>query len=162
PTRMASPQSTWISPRRSPTRAYHAAPPPPRPSSGRSALLRRRLNILRRPAEEQPLAVAEQERPPDRRVAPVSSLIPLDRQLRARRHRLRRDPPPEQRVRAAAFDHPRHRLAVVADDLEMEPRMRIDPLDLRDRALQLHRPVDRELRRERVVRRRRSAHERCP
>src|SRR5690606_35526214 len=58
-----------------------------------------------------------------------------------------------------ALDHPRDLLSVLAGHLEVEPRMRVHPLDLRDLPLELDRPVDRELRRERMMRGGRSAHE---
>src|SRR5438876_5407304 len=60
-------------------------------------------------------------------------------------------PAAQQLVRRAHFDFPADRLSVSVLDVDVQPGVRIDPLDLRDGPLQGHRVVGVEFRRERVV-----------
>jgi hypothetical protein len=58
----------------------------------------------------------------------------------------------DQRVRGAAFDGPLLLLARRRRHLDVQPRMRIAELHFRDDAVELDRPIDVELRRERMMR----------
>ena len=67
---------------------------------------------------------------------------------------------PQQRIGRAAFDHPPLHRAVGLLDVDVDPGVRVDPFDPDHGALQLHRLVEVEFRRERMVRQRRRRRER--
>src|SRR5437764_2153551 len=71
----------------------------------------------------------------------IARLIAVDDDLGARLQRVLGDAAAEQRVRRPAFDHPLFLGPVGLRDLDVDPRVRIHPLDLRDRSLQQDRPV---------------------
>ena len=64
----------------------------------------------------------------------------------------------DQRVRGAALDHPLLLLTGRGRDLDVQPRVRVAELHLRDDAVELDRPVDVELGGERMVRDDRRSH----
>src|SRR5688572_17022614 len=82
----------------------------------------------------------------------VSALETAYDDLRTRCERVPVDPLTEQSVGCPALDHPCLRLTVLKLDKQVHPRVRVDPLDTRHLAAQLHRFVDVKLRRERVMR----------
>src|SRR6185295_6836295 len=69
--------------------------------------------------------------------------------------RVARNAAAEQRVRRAALDRPLLDLAVRLLHVDVDPRMRVDQIDLGDRPLQLYWLARVELRGERMVRARR-------
>src|SRR5687767_6455887 len=80
----------------------------------------------------------------------ILRLITVDNDFGADGDRLLRDAAAEERVRRAAFDHPDLGLAVL-DDLDVNPRMRVHPLEADDLALEADRRVRIELGAESVV-----------
>src|ERR1700737_3026482 len=106
-------------------------------------LLIRRTRARR--AYKQPLAVGECDLPTVGSVRPVFGLIALDDNLGPERDGLLRPatsdhtpvsgrarifppPPPDHRPRWARLDHPAFHLAVCRLDVDVDPRVRIDPL----------------------------------
>jgi hypothetical protein len=64
----------------------------------------------------------------------------------------------DQRIRGATFDHPLLLLAGRRRDLDVQPRVRVAELHLRDHAIELDWPIDIELGRERMMRDDRCGH----
>src|SRR2546425_5863732 len=87
---------------------------------------------------------------PEQRV--ISRLIAVDDDQRAVLQRVARDATPEERIRRPAFDHPLLFRAVRFRHFQVNPGVRIHPLELRDRALQQHGSVRIEFAAKRVVR----------
>src|SRR5579864_752881 len=86
--------------------------------------------LERREAQEQPPSVGERYVLANRARGPVLSLVTLDHNLRAGRKGVLRESQPVQIIRAAAFDHPGDRLAVVPFDIHVDPGVRIAHLPL--------------------------------
>src|SRR6185503_19993707 len=110
---------------------------------GRIAAVARRAGA--RGSHEQLAAVGEGD------VAPVGALqrvvlrlVAVDDDLGAVGQRVFRDAAAQQGVRRAALDHPLLGLAVL-DDLDVNPRMRVHPLEADDLALETNRGIRVEL-----------------
>src|SRR5690606_27743918 len=114
-----------------------------------SLLGARRAGAFR--AHEKARAVRQINLAPARAERAIARLIPLDAHLGAGRYRVAVPAAAHERVRRAAFDGPRLLFAAVRRDLDMQPRMRIAELHPRNDAFEHDRPVDVELRGERVV-----------
>src|ERR1700682_5037057 len=91
-------------------------------------LLIRRTRARR--AYKQPLAVGERDLPTVGSVRPVFGLIALDDNLGSERDGILRPATSDQRSRRARLDHPAFHLAVCRLDVDVDPRVRIDPLHL--------------------------------
>ena len=85
-------------------------------------------------------------------VRAVLRTVSVDDDFGAFRQRAPRQTTAKQRVRRASLDHPARRLAVRLLDIDVNPGVRVDPLDLRHRSAQLYGFVRVELGGERVVR----------
>ena len=113
------------------------------------------LAVLRRAGarrpHEQGATVGEGNVAPVGAHASVLRLVARDDDDRADLDRIARDAVALQRVRRAASTIQIFALAVGGLVLHVDPRVRIDPLDLGYRALQGHRRVGVEFRRERVM-----------
>src|SRR4030095_1852004 len=97
-----------------------------------------RRSSSRRP-QEQPLAIAQDHVRAVGSVGAVLRAVSLDSDLRARLPRFLGEATSHHRVRRAAFDHPPRDGAVWVLDVEMNPRVRIDPIHLDDGAFERHR-----------------------
>src|SRR5437763_14323282 len=87
--------------------------------------------------DEQLLAVLELDVAAVGAVRAVLGLVTLDEDFRARKERRLGPAAAQQRVGSAGLDHPVRHAAVGVLDVEINPRVRIDPFHLRDGALQL-------------------------
>src|SRR5688572_27334903 len=104
-----------------------------------------RLLIGPAAAEEQLAAVGQRDVAAVGLLRAVAREVAVNVDLHARLDRVAGDAAPEQRIRRPALDRPRFHRAVGLLHVHVNPGVRIDPLDLRDGALQLDRLVDVEL-----------------
>src|SRR6185295_18923161 len=102
--------------------------------------------------EEQSATVGELDIAAHGLVRAVARTVTADHEVGADRNRVLVDAFAHQGVRAAAFDHPLDGVALVVEHGDVDPRVRVDELHLRDLAWQCDGPVDVELGGERVVR----------
>ena len=100
---------------------------------------------------EQPAPVGERHIAAVGSKGAVNRLIPLDEHLGPRDHALSRPATSHERTWGTGLDHPALDGPVFPLDIDVHPRVRIDPLHPRDRARQPDRSVRIELCRERVV-----------
>src|SRR5690349_8545205 len=105
----------------------------------------------RRP-KEQPLSVGQDHVCAIGAIGTILRAVPLDGDLRAGLQRFLGEATPHQRVRRAAFDHPPGDGAIGILHIEVNPRVRIDPIHLDDGALERHRLIGVELGGEGVMR----------
>ena len=90
-------------------------------------------------AQEQALAVRQHEVASVGAVRAVLRAETLDADLGPGLERVLGESAADQRIGRAAFDHPLRHRAVGVLDVEMDPRVRVDPFHLGDDALERHR-----------------------
>ena len=88
---------------------------------------------------------------PVRPLAAVLGLIALHNHLRANRHRVLVEPAANQTVWRCQLDGPVRRSSVALDDVDIQPGVRVEPIDPGDGAFERDRPVRIELRGKRMV-----------
>src|SRR5438552_17594298 len=106
------------------------------------------------------VAVGEGHLPHESEVGSVLRVIPENRDRLSLPEVCARDAGPAGGAGTEARKRPWRHLAARVFHVEVDIHVRVDPLDFRHRALQRHRLVDVELRRERMMRRERCARER--
>src|SRR5690606_32002018 len=103
---------------------------------------RRRFGTRARALEEQRAAIGKVDVAAHRAMRAVARLVAVDSELRADRNGGFRNPAAHQRIGAAALDHPGGALALLVLYVDVNPGMRVDELDLGDRAREGDGPVD--------------------
>src|SRR5215470_7415007 len=109
-----------------------------------------------RRTHEQPASVGEDEVAAVRAIRAVLRPIAFDRDFHTGFDRFAREAATEERVRRAAFYHPLRDGTVGVLHIDVDPRVRVDPLHFRNRALEDDGRVRIELRGERMMRKRRT------
>ena len=92
-----------------------------------------------RVTEKEPLPIGEYEIPSHPSVSTIFGLIRFDVEHRTNRDRLFRHSQSDQRIRAAAFNHPLDGLAVGSFHIDVKPRMGIDHFPFLQGSLQFQR-----------------------